>query len=246
VKRIVLGALKYYLKNESDKCAAVILAAGSSRRMNGVDKMYAEICEMPVLIHTLNAFEHSDCISEIVLVVRSEDIETASVICSDYGITKLKCVVAGGASRAMSSYNGVSAVSDGIGIIAIHDGARPLVPQNVITEAVASAKKYSTGVAAIPVASTLKRVENGAVAGSVGRTGLYEIQTPQVFQADLIKAALENAVKKSLELTDDSSAVEFAGIPVRITTGSSVNIKITTQSDLVLAEAVLRGRGCQI
>jgi 2-C-methyl-D-erythritol 4-phosphate cytidylyltransferase len=225
------------------RCSAVIVAAGSSRRMKGVDKLYVDLGGKPLLARTLQAFDECDLISEIVLVVSADKKGTAARLCSDYPVSKLSSIVTGGSTRAESSNIGVKAVSKRSDLIAIHDGARPLVTQQVIKTAIESAAVSGTGVPALPVSSTLKKVESGTVASAVDRTGVFEIQTPQVFQADLIRSALKGAADCGCEITDDSSAAEMAGIPINITQGSPENIKITTPGDLEFAELILRGRG---
>ena len=225
------------------RCSAVIVAAGSSRRMKGVDKLYVDLGGKPLLARTLQAFDECDLISEIVLVVSADKKGTAARMCSDYPVSKLSSIVTGGATRAESSNLGVRAVSKRSDLIAIHDGARPLVTQQVIKAAVESASASGTGVPARNVSSTLKKVESGVVTAAVDRSGVFEIQTPQVFQADLIRAALKSAEEGGCEITDDSSAAEMAGIPIHITQGSPENIKITTPEDLEFAELILKGRG---
>ena len=235
--------LKRFSKKRGSRCAVVIVAAGASVRMAGVDKLYADLCGKPVLARTLLAFEASDLISEIVLVVSASQRGTAARICSENSITKLSCILTGGATRAESSFVGVSAVSKRTDLIAIHDGARPLVSQEVIKAAVESAAVSGSGVPARPVTATLKRVESAVVRASVDRANVWEIQTPQVFQADLIRSALKSASDNKADITDDCSAAELAGIPVNITPGSPENIKITTPEDLAFAEVILKGEG---
>ena len=231
---------------EIPQCTAVIAAGGASARMSGADKLFIEVCGAPVLAHTLRAFEHCPLVSEIIVVARTEMLERAAGICAEHGIAKAGRVIAGGDTRFDSVYNGVFAVSDESGLIAIHDGARPCVGARVIELAVKAAAKHHAAVPAIPVSSTVKRAAGGIVNETVSREGLFEIQTPQVFDADLIKAALTKALKIKgagalNELTDDCMAVEMLGVPVYISEGSRINIKITTQEDILLAEAFLAG-----
>ena len=227
------------------RCSAVIAAAGSSTRMDGEDKLFAELCGVPVLAHTLRAFQESPPVDEIIVVVRGEMLERAAELCRTYGIDKAGTVIAGGESRISSVYNGVLAASDKAGLIAIHDGARPCVDLRVIEDAIKAAAKLHAATPAVPLSSTVKRVSNGVVTETVSRGDLYEIQTPQVFDADLIKAALTKALKigsepgAAMEFTDDCMAVESIGFPVHITEGSRNNIKLTTREDMAIAEAFL-------
>jgi len=223
-------------------CAAVIAAAGSSQRMNGEDKLFIEICGAPVLAHTLLSFEKCASINEIIVVAREEAVARVCDLCKLYGISKAVKVMTGGATRLESVMNGVFAVSKDAQYIAIHDGARPCIDCGIIEATVAAAGKYHAAAPALKVVPTLKRVKDGRIFETVDREGLYEIQTPQVFLSDLIKAALTKAKNESVNVTDDCGAVELLGFPVRTTTGSSNNIKLTTNEDLVFAEAILSKR----
>ena len=230
-------------KEKTPSCSAVIAAAGSSQRMNGEDKLFVEINDIPVIVHTLAAFQSCECINEIVIVCRSELMELVCDICRHYNITKAAKVVTGGPTRSSSVYNGVFAVSDTAGLIAIHDGARPCVEQDLIKRTIDSASKFHAAAPAVPVRSTIKRVKDNYVMETVDRDDLFEIQTPQVFTAELIKAALTNAINNSFDVTDDCKAVELIGAPVYITEGSHSNIKITTKEDVTIAKAILTQLG---
>ena len=226
----------------SVSCAAVIAAGGSSLRMDSADKLFIEICGMPVLAHTLLAFQNCPNISEVVVVSREECLEAVCELCKNYGIEKAARVMIGGATRLDSVYNGVFAVSDNAQLIAIHDGARPCVDNDIINAAVLAAAKYHAAAPAVPVSSTLKKVRDGIILETIDRDSLVEIQTPQVFAAEVIKAALTKARNESAAVTDDCMAAELLGFPVRVTEGSRRNIKITTSEDIAIAEAILRGR----
>jgi len=220
-------------------CSAVIAAAGFSERMAGEDKLFHEICGAPVLIHTLNAFQRCASINEIIVVVRESSLDTVSDLLSRFRVEKVSKIVIGGPTRAESVLNGLLAVSGKAQLVAIQDGARPCVDDAIITSAVSAAAMTHAAAPAIQVISTVKRAEAGKVIETVDRGNLFEIQTPQVFNADLIKAALTNAVTKHIEVTDDCMAVELLGFPVYLTKGARSNIKITTSEDFIFAEAVL-------
>ena len=220
--------------------AAVIVAAGSATRMGGVDKIFAPIAKLPVICRTLAAFNNHPAINEIIVVTRPDVIERMSRVCVAY--EKVHIVVSGGASRTESVQKGLAAVSEGTQLVAVHDGARPLVPAEVITKAVAKAAKFGAAAPAIPVKDTIKVSESGAVDATPRRETLFAVQTPQVFQANILKAALQSAVNDGAALTDDCSAVERLGKEVYLAPGWRENIKITTASDLTLAEALLRER----
>ena len=227
-------------------CSVVIAAAGFSERMRGEDKIFLEINGAPVLVHALAAFQGCELVNEIVIIVRGEHVELVCDICKHYGITKASKVVAGGPARSSSVYNGVFAVSDKAEFIAIHDGARPCVDQKTIKRAIEAAYKHNASAPAVPITYTIKRAKESIVEETVNREGLFEIQTPQVFKSELIKAALTNVMNKSIAVTDDCEAVEIIGAPVHITEGSHNNIKLTTNEDIVVAEAILAQRGCTI
>lgn len=222
-------------------CAAVIVAGGSSSRF-GSDKLMADLNGTPVLGRTLEVFSSCACIREIVLVVREELMDVSARLVRAYGGGKVKLVVPGGATRLLSSYAGVASVSARAKLIAIHDGARPLVTPDVILDAVWAAYRNLAAAPAVPVKDTIKLAEDGEVLETPDRSKLFAIQTPQVFQADVIKAALQNAVDKQLSPTDDCAAAELIGAKIHLTQGSEENIKITTPLDLELAKLILKRR----
>jgi 2-C-methyl-D-erythritol 4-phosphate cytidylyltransferase len=229
-------------KKTRPKCAVVVAAGGASARM-GRDKLFLTLGGAPVLIHSLRVFDAAEDVCEIVVAVRPEDVLHVSGLISRYGITKAVKVVAGGATRPESVHNGVMAVSRGVEYIAVHDGARPFVTEKLLSDALDAAIRHNAATAAVPVVATVKRAEGGVVRETLSRDGLYEIQTPQVFQAELLKAALTKALAEKAPVTDDCMAVEALGCPVAITPGSRLNIKLTTEDDLPLAEAIAAMRG---
>lgn len=223
-------------------CTAVVVAAGSSTRMGGIDKIMLPLREEPVILHTLRALECCACIQEIIVVTREELIVPVSRLCAEHSLGKVRKVVRGGETRAHSVYQGVSEASDKARLIAIHDGARPLVTGNVVEKVVSAAAKCGAAAPAVPVKDTIKRAVKGVVQETPDRAQLFAVQTPQVFEADLIRAALFQAIQDGASITDDCSAVERLGAKVTLTEGSEENIKITTPSDVLLAEAILTGR----
>lgn len=223
------------------RTSAVIVAAGSGERFGG-DKLYAELGNAPVLAQTLTAFERAQCIDEIILVVRRDAMQEAGELCRQYGFTKLSLIVPGGPTRLLSSYAGVMSVTDKTDVIAIHDGARPLVSQEIIEKSVWEAYRHGAVAPAVPVRDTIKRAEKRVVLETPDRSALFAVQTPQCFQRDLIRGALTEAVKNAPELTDDCAAVERIGGQIWLSTGSEENIKITTPLDLQLAEVIWKRR----
>ena len=221
-------------------CSVVIAAAGTSNRMEGKDKLFHELHGAPVIAHTLMAFQKCDLIDEIILVAREDRFETLGETCKKFDIEKVDKIIIGGNTRLESVQNGVFAVSKNAGIIAIHDGARPCVDEKIIKNTIETAAKHHAAAPAVPVSSTIKRVKANRILETVEREDLVEIQTPQIFVAEVIKTALANAFKKGIDITDDCKAVELIGFPVYITEGSRNNIKITSKEDLLIAEAILR------
>lgn len=223
------------------RCAAVVPAAGSSTRM-GRDKLFASLGGVPVLIHTLRALESCPSIGEIIVVTRPDHLVEVSKLCREAVLDKVSKVVSGGATRTESVLAGVNAVGEGYSLVAIHDGARPLVSREVVEAAVAAAASGSAAAPAVPVKDTVKEAERGIVTATPDRSKLFAVQTPQVFDIDLIRTALTRAVEEGVSLTDDCAAVERMGVPVALTQGSYTNLKITTPEDLAVAEALLDWR----
>lgn len=220
-------------------CACVVAAAGSSTRMGGTDKLMAPLGGQPVILRTLRALEDSPCIQEILVVARGELLVDIGALCRDAGLQKVTQVLLGGKSRLESVYKGVNQVSDKAKLIAVHDAARPLVSQAVIADAVAGAQRFPAAAPAVEVKDTVKEVAGELVVSTPDRSKLRAIQTPQVFDADLLKAALQRATDEGAEVTDDCSAVERLGAAVTLTQGDERNLKITTPTDLAVAEVLL-------
>ena len=225
------------------QCAVVIVAAGSSERM-GFDKIMYKIGDIPVIIRTALAFNRSELVSEIVIVAASSKLEEIADLCSKFDLKKVRTIVCGGSNRAESALAGVSAVSEGAKLIAIHDGARPLVTEELIARTVFAAAEYRAAVPAVKCTDTLKKIsEDGFTVQNVCRDDVVSIQTPQIFDADIIKGALTAVVTKNIAVTDDSSAVELMGLKSRIVEGDKENIKLTTVADIKIAEFLFSIRG---
>ena len=220
-------------------CAAVLVAAGAASRMGGVDKIMLPLEGEPLFLRTARAFEDCDAIREIVLVTRSELVADMERIARDGGITKLTAVVPGGASRQESVELGLAAVSKKGKLVAIQDGARPFVTPKLIDRVVRAAQVYGAAAPAIPVKDTIKTAKAGLVTGTPDRKTLFAVQTPQVFDYDLLRGALTKAEADKAEVTDDCSAVERMGMSVKLVEGDEMNFKITTPWDLTVARAYL-------
>ena len=224
-------------------CTAVIVAAGSSSRMNGTDKIMADLGGKPVVYYAIRAFDMNPFIAEIVVVTRQELLAPIAQLCSDHGFSKVRAVVLGGETRVHSVLNGARQAR--FEWIAVHDAARPLVPQRVITDAVKKAVEFGAAAPAIPVKDTVKMADNGAVTATPPREKLVAVQTPQVFDADLLRAALEQALKDGAPVTDDCSAVERIGMRVFLSEGAEENFKITTPSDWKLVKVWMEDERCE-
>ena len=221
--------------------SAVIVAAGSSMRL-GQDKLMLPLGGVPVLARTLRAFQTCPMIDEIILVTREDRLQELAALRERYCISKLTQVVKGGSTRAGSSLAGVMAASKKATIIAIHDGARPLVTPELIERVVRKAEQRQAAAPTLPLKDTVKELQGDMLVKTPPREGLAAVQTPQAFQAQLIRAALTEALEKKLPITDDCSAVEAIGLPVASVEGEEENIKITTATDVLLAEEIIRRR----
>ena len=176
------------------------------------------------------------------MVTRRDLIVPIGQLCQDYAFSKVTKVVVGGETRTHSVLAGLREVSEHLELAAIHDGARPLVSQQVLEEAILRAAQCGAAAPAVPVKDTIKQASDGLVSATLDRSQLYAVQTPQVFETSLIKAALTKALEDGVALTDDCAAVERLGLGVALTQGSYVNLKITTPEDLAAAEALMEWR----
>lgn len=229
-------------KSAGDFCTAVVLAAGNSQRM-GKDKILMPIGGKPVIAHTLEALERSECINEIIVVTKAESLQEMADICHNYGISKTSLVILGGKTRLESSLIGVSHASDKASLIAIHDGARPFITENLIGRVVHAADEHGAAAPAVSSTDTVRILNSkGAVTQTPSRDLVALMQTPQVFNAQMIKVALTKAYEKGTNLTDDCSAVEALGYKVTVVAGEADNIKLTTARDLYIAEGILAER----
>ena len=219
------------------RCGAVIVAAGSASRMGGIDKVMAPLNGEPMIARTVRAFQNCDAISEIVVVTRQDLILPITGLCAQ--MNKVQAVVAGGSSRQESVHLGLNALSGKCKLAAIHDGARPLISWQVIDRVVRAANTYGAAAPAIPVKDTIKVVQGGVVKETPDRASLQAVQTPQVFDFDILRGALKKAKQDGAQVTDDCSAVERIGLTVKIVEGEERNLKVTTPLDLKIAQLLL-------
>lgn len=235
-----MGFFNWKVKKQSEiRCSVVVLAAGSSNRM-GRDKIMMDIDNLPVIVHTLRAFECIPEVDEVVVVTREDLVPEIAGLCKMFALSKVRKVVRGGSSRVESARLGTLEVNRDAVLIAIHDGARPFVSKVLVRNVIAKAAQTGAAAPAIPVTDTIKVARNGLVEGTPDRATLFAVQTPQVFDASLIRAALQKALDDGAEVTDDCSAVERLGMKVSLTEGDERNFKLTNPADLARAESMLK------
>ncbi len=223
--------------------SAIIVSAGNSTRMGGINKQFLEIGGMPVIACSIKAFQECNQIDEIIIVTRADDIEIVKNLVNEYNFAKVSAVVEGGSTRSGSVYNGIFACSSNADFVAIHDGARPLVTEKIICDTLQCAIEYGSATTGVKIKDTIKVVnETGEIVSTTDRDTLRAVQTPQIFSKDLYLNALEN-VPNSKNFTDDCMLIEANGGKVFICDGDYENIKITTPEDIALAEIYLSKRG---
>lgn len=218
-------------------CGAVIVAAGTASRMGGIDKVMAPLKGEPMILHTVRAFQENPAIREIVVVTRQDLIGQITALCKD--MDKVTAVVKGGADRPASVEAGLGALSQKLSLVAVQDGARPLISQRVIDRTVRAASTYNAAAPAIPVKDTIKMAKEGVVTQTPDRSRLFAVQTPQIFDRDLLMGALQKAREDQAAITDDCSAVERLGMSVKLVEGEEKNLKVTTPLDLKIAELLM-------
>lgn len=230
-------------EKENIYVSAVIVSAGNSTRMGGVNKQFLELNNVPVIAHTIKIFQKIDSIDEIVIVTRECDIETIKEMVNKYNFTKVVSVVKGGETRQLSVYNGVTNTSSKADFIAIHDGARPLVTEKVVLDTLNQAILFDAAATGVKVKDTVKVVnDSDFIVDTPDRTYMRFIQTPQIFNKELYIDAV-NTVENSINFTDDCMLIEAYGKTVKFVDGDYENIKITTPEDVELAQNYLKRRG---
>ncbi len=227
------------------KTAAIIPAGGSGKRLGSeIAKQYLSLQSLPVLVHTLLVFQNSVAIDEIVLVVPEDDLAfVRERIVEKYELRKVSSVVAGGRERQDSVLNGFLALTEACDVVVIHDGVRPFVTQNMIERVIEAAAGEGAAAIGVRAKDTIKEATAGSVVtATLPRSNLWQTQTPQAFQYDLLRRAFTQAGKDGYYGTDDAELVERTGAKVRMVAGSYENIKITTPEDLIVAEALMKER----
>jgi len=239
-----MSLFKKIRKARRPYCTALVAAAGNSTRMGSdTSKLLLLLRGVPVLARTLQALNSAEGVDEIVIAAREEDILPFSDLCRAYGISKPVKVVLGGKNREESVYLAALQASERAEFLAVQDGARPLVTPELIDRVIDKAVRCNAAAPAVPVRDTVKEIRGEEIVGTPDRGALRAVQTPQVFQAALLKAALHAALEAGVDLTDDCSAVERLGKIVYLVDGSEENLKITTPLDLKIAETILEASG---
>ncbi|HEX8266405.1 MAG TPA: 2-C-methyl-D-erythritol 4-phosphate cytidylyltransferase [Pyrinomonadaceae bacterium] len=222
---------------------AIVVAAGSGKRFGSErPKQFFELAGKPVIVHALLAFENCASIDEIVLVLAENEINDFRQTRTRGNFSKLKTVVAGGNTRAASVWNGLKEVSPNTEILAVHDGARPLVTPKEISRTIEKARETGAAILVAPITDTIKEINGDKIIGTIERTRLRRALTPQCFQVEILRRAFEEFTDLDEFATDESFLVEKLGVAVSIVEGSPRNIKITVPEDLILAEALLKNR----
>ena len=224
--------------------SAIVLAGGSGTRMGGDrTKQWLTVGGIPVVVRTLLVFQASRFINEIIVCAKDDEISDYSTLANDYGITKLKCVVEGGATRQESALNGFKRISDNADLVAVHDAARCLITEEMIEATVRAARRDGGAIAACRATDTVKITDDhGSILSTPERSKVWQAQTPQVFGVDQYRIALYTAIRDGIAVTDDASLMEHAGFNVTVVDCGRENIKLTEPVDLLIAEAILKQR----
>ncbi len=217
----------------------MIAAAGSSTRM-GQPKQHILLQGQPVLLRTLLALQQVEGVDELLLITRPEDGEYFAALAAEAGVTKLKTVVEGGATRQQSVMNGLAALPPQTTLVGIHDGARPFITPDVVETLIDVATRVGAAAVTVPSKDTLKEVDGqGRIVGTLDRSRIWRVQTPQMFHRTRLEEAMAQAAAEGLDFTDESQLMERLGYPVQVVTGLDTNLKLTTPEDIRLAQAIL-------
>ncbi|MBQ5332412.1 MAG: 2-C-methyl-D-erythritol 4-phosphate cytidylyltransferase [Oscillospiraceae bacterium] len=222
-----------------ESVSVIIAAGGSSQRMEGVNKQLALLRGIPVIAYSMMAFEKLEEVHEIITAARAEDMGAIEDIARKYGISKFAGCVRGGMTRQESVVNALREVSRDTSLIAVHDGARPLVNPEFIRQCIRDAAIFGGAALAVPVKDTIKQAEGGFVTDTPDRSRLFITQTPQIFKKKLYFDGVNFAGEHGLDFTDDCQLAEAVGVKIHLTHSDYRNIKITTPEDIAVAEAII-------
>ena len=223
-----------------ERVAAVVVAAGRGERLGAPEKVLLPLAGRAMLTWSLRALEQAETIGSVVVVAGSHTMEPVGQLVRDGGFAKVQAIVAGGERRQDSVAAGLAALPEGTEIVVIHDGARPLAEPELFDRCAAAAVECGAAIAATPVSDTLKRVAEGAIAGTIDRAGLWAAQTPQAFRLESLRRVL--AASSGETVTDEAGLCETAGVPVSVVPASPANLKVTHAEDIPVADALLRAR----
>ncbi len=227
----------------NSKTVVLIPAAGKGTRMDSaVKKPYLMLADKPVLSHTIERFEHNSTIDDIFLIVHKSDFKACkNNVIEPYKYKKVRGLIPGGETRQESVFNGLSALTDDVDYVIIHDGVRPFISNEIITKCLEAAAEWGAAVAAVPVKETIKIAnEDQFIVQTPNRELLWRVQTPQVFRKTLIETAHKSAIQEDNGAPDDATLVERLGSPVKLVMGSYKNIKLTTPEDMRFAETIVK------
>ncbi|MDD6990964.1 MAG: 2-C-methyl-D-erythritol 4-phosphate cytidylyltransferase [Oscillospiraceae bacterium] len=222
-----------------DRVSVIIAAGGRSQRMEGINKQLALLRGVPVIARSMMVFQELEEVGEIIISARPEDMETIDKFANEYGITKFAGCAEGGETRQQSVVNALKRVSRDTSLIAVHDGARPLVKAEFIRQCIRDASIFGGAALAVPVKDTIKQAEGGFVTDTPDRSRLFITQTPQIFKKKLYFDGVNFAGDHGLDFTDDCQLAEAVGGKIHLTISDYRNIKITTPEDMAIAEAIL-------
>ncbi len=222
--------------------SVIIPAAGFGERMGAaIGKQFLSLAGKPIIVHTIEQFQRSAAIDEIVIAAREESFATLRTIIDGFGLTKVRPLVKGGVRRQDSVANALAALDTGCDIVLVHDAVRPFISQETIAQAVDAARFFGAAIVAVRAKDTIKQAgTDGRVERTLDRSFLWNVQTPQAFQLSVLRDAYARAASDGVAATDDSSLVERIGIAPVIVEGSYDNIKITTPEDLLLGELLAK------
>lgn len=232
-----------------DNLIAVIPAAGAGKRLGlGINKAFASVAGVPLIVHCLKMIADTGLVSRAIVVLAAAEVEDGTKLLQQYQDEYFAslpfCVVAGGKERQDSVYNALKTITETDGYVAVHDGARPFAGYDVFYDTLALAKIHGAAIAAVPVKDTIKVVnENMEVINTPARSSLVAVQTPQIFEIQLLKKAYDYLAQHPAQVTDDASVVELFGAKVAAAKGRYENIKVTTPEDLIFAENLLKQLG---
>lgn len=226
-----------------ENVVAIVPSAGLGKRFGpGTNKPFHPLMDKPLIVWALEVFQGMADVKEVIPVLKEADMEEGVEIFERYNLSKIRRIIPGGKERQDSVYNGLKAVTGKSGIVLIHDGARPLIDQGTVKDALKSISGFDGVVVGVPVKDTIKEVQHNVVKKTLKRDAIWAVQTPQLFLYDSITRAYRKAMEEGFYSTDDSALLERNGGRVKIVAGSYSNIKITTPEDIAIAELLLKER----